>query len=143
MPQFELINAGTHNDFVDQVFDFNENILALPRQKEIGLLSPQELEYAVKAAKEEMQEFFEAHEKQDVIGAVDAVVDLLYFGVGFLKRLGLTREQVSQAMAAVHHCNMTKKLSTNVTKRVEGVADATKPEGWVGPEERIAEILGG
>lgn len=143
MPQFDLINTGTHNDFVDQVFDFNENILALPRHKEIGLLEPKELEYATKAIKEEAQEFFEAHEKQDVIGAVDAVVDLLYFGIGFLKRMGLTREQVNQAMAAVHSCNMEKKLSTSVSKRVEGVSDAAKPEGWVGPEERIAGILGG
>ncbi len=138
----QAINLGTTNDFVSQVFEFNERILKI-EQRDIGLLSDQELEYAIKAATEELIEFEDAHRLQDVFGAVDAVVDLLYFGIGFLKRMGLSEEQVSHSMAAVHYANMSKKLSHSVTKRVEGVADASKPEGWRGPEEAIAEILGG
>lgn len=132
----------TQNLFVEQVLLFNQTLLKIGH-REIGLLNPQELEYAVKAIDEEKQEFFEAHHKQDVIGAVDAVVDLMYFGIGFLARMGLNAEQISACMSAVHEANMSKKLSHSVSKRVAGVADASKPADWVGPEERIAHILGG
>lgn len=132
----------TENLFVEQVIDFNEKIIGVG-QREIGLLSDKELEYAIKAIDEEKQEFFQAHHQQDVIGAVDAVIDLMYFGIGFLRRMGLNADQISLCMTAVHEANMEKKLSMAVYKRVEGVPDAAKPEGWVGPEERIAFILGG
>lgn len=132
----------TQNLFVEQVIDFNEKIIGVG-QREIGLLSDKELEYAIKAIDEEKQEFFQAHHQQDVIGAVDAVLDLMYFSIGFLRRMGLNAEQISLCMTAVHTSNMEKKLSMAVQKRVEGVPDAAKPEGWVGPEERIAFILGG
>lgn len=136
------MDQNTKNLFVEQVIDFNEQIIGVG-QREIGLLSDKELEYAVKAIDEEKQEFFQAHHQQDVIGAVDAVIDLMYFGIGFLRRMGLNSQQISECMTAVHISNMEKQLSMSVQKRVEGVPDAAKPEGWVGPEERIAFILGG
>lgn len=136
------MDQNTQNLFVEQVIDFNEKIIGVG-QREIGLLSDKELEYAIKAIDEEKQEFFQAHHQQDVIGAVDAVLDLMYFSIGFLRRMGLNAEQISLCMTAVHTSNMEKKLSMAVQKRVEGVPDAAKPEGWVGPEERIAFILGG
>lgn len=135
-------SLGTDNLFVEQVFNFNKTILSLAN-REMALLSSPELEYALKAIKEEAEEFETAHISQDYVGAVDAAIDLMYFTIGFLYRMGLTADQVSKCMTAVHEANMEKKLSKTMTKRVEGVADATKPIGWVGPEERIAEILGG
>ncbi len=134
--------SNSQNTFVDQVFDFNDRVIGIGK-REIGLLSEQELTYAMAAMKEEATEFKTAHDQQDVIGAVDAVIDQMYFCIGFLARMGLSSEQVSQCMSAVHTANMEKNLSRAVQKRVEGVADAAKPEGWVGPEERIAFILGG
>lgn len=131
-----------HNDFVDQVFHFNDQVLGIG-QRELGLLSDKELEYAGKAIREELNEFEEAHRTQDFVGAVDAAIDNLYFTIGFLKRMGLTAQQVSDCCAAVHAANMEKKLGVQVKRAGEGVADAVKPDGWVGPEERIAAILGG
>lgn len=141
-PYDSAIKSGFTNHFVDQVFEFNQKVIGIGH-RDIGLLSPQELAYAMAAMKEEATEFKTAHDQQDVIGAVDAVIDQMYFCIGFLARMGLTSEQVSACMGAVHTANMEKKLSMSVQKRVEGVPDAAKPEGWVGPEERIAHILGG
>ena len=129
-------------DMVEQIFDFNEICLKI-EHRPIGLLSEQELNYAIKAIEEEGAELIKAHTDQDMIGAVDAVLDLIYFSVGFLKRMGLNRDQVRQAMTAVHQSNMAKKLGTQMKRGGDGVADAVKADGWQGPEERIAEILGG
>lgn len=130
------------NDIIDMVYRFNEEALGLgPR--EIGLLPEKELEYAMKAMKEEAYEFQDAHQSQNLIGAVDAALDQIYFVVGFLKRMGLTKDQVRKCFKAVHECNMQKKLGVQQKRGGEGVADAVKPEGWTGPEEKIAQILGG
>ena len=128
-------------DFIGQVAEFNSKVLNV-QGREKGLLSAQELNYASKAVKEELAEFEQAHQQQDFIGAVDAVVDLVYFAYGFLFRMGLTEDQVRKIGTIVHDCNMSKKLG-HVAKRSEdgSVADAVKPEGWTGPEELIAEAL--
>lgn len=136
------MNANSANDLIDNIFTFNRELLGV-KDREKGLLSDKELDYAVKAAIEEVTEMKEAHKAQDYIGAVDAVCDLLYFGVGFLARMGLSESEVRQCMQAVHEANMTKKLGVQAKRGGEGVADAVKPENWVGPEERIAAILGG
>lgn len=125
-----------------QVVAFNSQALGI-EPREIGLLSPQELEYAKKAWLEERQEFIDAHAAHDVIGAVDAAFDNIYFSIGFLYRMGLTAKQIEDGFTAVHECNMEKKAGTQAKRGGEGVVDAVKPAGWKGPEERIAEILGG
>lgn len=129
-------------DIVAQVFEFNEKVLNIHRP-EIALLSEKELEYAMKAGLEELDEFHDAHNAKDVIGSVDAVIDQIYFQIGFLKRMGLSEQQVRDCFSAVHNANMEKKAGEQAKRAGSGVVDAVKPEGWVPPEERIALILGG
>lgn len=128
-------------DIISKVFEFNEKVLNIHRP-EISLLNEKELEYAMKASLEELDEFHDAHTAKDVIGSIDAVIDQIYFQIGFLKRMGLTEDQVRRCFGAVHDANMEKKLGIQHKRGGEGVADAVKPDGWVPPEERIAEILG-
>lgn len=132
----------TPRSIVEKVIQFNQVALQI-QPREIGLLSPQELTYASKALLEERQEFIDAHAQQDVIGAVDAVLDNIYFSIGFLYRMGLTADQINEAFGAVHAANMEKKAGTQAKRGGDGVVDAVKPDGWTGPEERIARILGG
>ena len=129
-------------DLVSDIFNFNKHLLHIGERPK-SLLDPAELNYAVKAGREELEELEEAHLNQDYIGAVDAVLDLLYFGVGFLARMGLSEDEVRACMKVVHDANMQKKLGVQEKRGGAGVADAVKPTGWVPPEERIAEILGG
>lgn len=130
------------SDMIDNIFAFNRDLLGV-KNREKGLLSEKELDYAIKAGVEELMEFEDAHESKDFISAVDAICDLLYFGVGFLARMGLAEDEVRRCMEAVHEANMQKKLGVQQKRGGEGVADAVKPADWVGPEERIAEVLGG
>lgn len=129
-------------DAFDQVTDFNTLALGIP-QREIGLLDKGELDYALKAMREEAEEFALAHVNQDPVAAVDAVIDEIYFCIGFLRRMGLTPNQMRACFDAVHRANMEKKVGVQHKRGGEGVIDAVKPEGWVGPEEKIAKILGG
>ena len=121
------------------ITEFNREIIGI-EQRPHGLLNQDEVEFTSKALDEERVEFIQAHQSGDFIGAIDALLDSIYFAVGGLYKMGLTPDQMAACMAAVHEANMTKKKG--VTKRGHE-NDAAKPEGWISPEERIGKILDG
>lgn len=129
------------NIMIRDIFQFNRDVLKLPAPSEPRLLDEKTLKISVKCLREEVEELETAHEVIDYVGAVDAVLDNIYFAVGILYKLGLTEDQVDRCMETVHSCNMRKKLGINA-KRDTGAADAVKPSDWEGPEERIARIIG-
>ena len=84
---------------------------------------------------EELDEFVEAATAGDIVGAADALTDMVYVAMGTALTMGIPLDKVWDV---VHAANMKKVKGT--TKR--GIAnDAVKPEGWVGPERAIAAIL--
>lgn len=125
-----------------RVRDFQEEVIKLDKP-ERGMLDAAQLELAKNQMIEEVDEFITAHEHHDYIGAIDAMTDLMYFAIGNLHKLGLSPVEMEKIFAEVHNCNMTKKRGV-VERRGDGSApDAIKPEGWVGPEIRIAMVLEG
>ncbi len=126
--------------FIDQVVEFNQRVLNIG-QREVDMLNSQEFEISMKCLQEELDEFEEAFKNGDLIGCIDAIIDLKYFAVGVLYKMGLSPDTQKACCTAVHSANMEKKLGVNAKRAVEGAADAVKPEGWVSPEERIIEIL--
>lgn len=79
--------------FAHQVVDFNQRVLNIT-QRPHGLLNQAELDISIKCLHEEIDEFKEAAEKGDFIGQVDAMIDLQYFAMGVLYKLGLTPDQI-------------------------------------------------
>lgn len=126
--------------FAHQVIDFNQTVLKIqPRSQ--APLSVAEFDITVKALNEEVQEFIDASHETDYIGQIDALIDLQYFAMGALYKLGLTADQINSCCTAVHVANMTKKKGVKQSRGDGYAADAIKPEGWVAPEPRIGEIL--
>lgn len=128
--------------FVDQVVEFNQCVLKI-EQRDVDMLKQNEFEISMKCLQEELDEFQEAYKNGDIIGCIDAIIDLKYFAVGVMYKMGLTPDVMKQCMTAVHEANMEKKLGVVTKRAVEGAADAVKPAGWVSPEERIIDILDG
>lgn len=124
-------------DIIDQIFDFNEQVINLG-EVEFNTLTQKQFDWTVKFCEEELQEFREAYEKQDLVGMVDAVGDLIYGAMGTFKKMGLNREHVRQCFAAIHAANMTKKRGDKGRGSDE---DAVKPADFVAPEQAIADIL--
>lgn len=129
-------------DFTNQVIEFNQQILGIqPREK--NMLNLVEYDISCKALLEEVEEFQEGHLNGDFIACVDAMVDLMYFSVGVLYKMGLSAEEITKCMTAVHEANMEKKLGVNYKRGDGSAADAVKPYGWISPEHRIIDILDG
>lgn len=130
------------NVFFESVVDFNHRVLNI-QQREVGFLNDAELAISGKCLREEIEEFEECHKAGDIIGSIDGVIDLMYFAVGVLYKMGLTPETITLVGQAVHDANMEKKLGVNAKRGDGSAADAVKPADWVGPEIRIADILDG
>jgi len=128
-------------NFVEQIIEFNQVILKI-EPRDLGMMPQVEMNITYSSLLEEADELLGAFDSDDFIGTVDALLDSIYFAVGALYKSGLTAQQISECMSAVHQANMTKKLGIN-TKRGDGsAADAIKPDEWIAPEERIMMILG-
>ena len=130
------------DQFTRSVVDFNQRILGIGQRKP-AMLSQSEFDISIACLTEEIAEFDEAHTNGDFIGCIDAIIDLRYFAVGVLYKLGLTAEQIEAMDQAVHDANMQKRLGKKEGRGDGIAADAVKPEGWISPEERIAAILDG
>lgn len=98
--------------------------------------------FRLKFLKEELDELEEALGESDRVKAFDALLDLAYVTYGTALFMGIDSIQWAEGMRAVHNCNMAKVRVAKAEDSKRGSAfDVKKPEGWVGPEARLAEIL--
>lgn len=101
-------------------------------------LTKSERVFRARLMREEVKEFVEA---KDSVGQMDALGDLIYFALGCAVQAGIDLEPIFHT---IHKCNMNK-LHTNpdsskfVKYREDG--KVLKPDGWVGPEEEIKNII--
>lgn len=127
-------------DIIDQIFDFNEQVIGTPVDLPIVLITEKQHDWTQVFCAEELTEMREAFEKQNLIGVVDAVGDLIYGAMGTFKKMGLTRSQVRAVFAAIHAANMAKKKGDKGRGSDE---DAVKPADFVPPDHAIGLILFG
>jgi predicted HAD superfamily Cof-like phosphohydrolase len=127
---------------INSIYDFNEQIIQTPSDLPLQPLSKELKGWFEAAILEELNEFNQAWHGDDLTGQVDAIIDMIYFAVGRLQQMGLTREQALTCFVAVHTANMTKQRGVQ-PKRGNVQADAIKPVDWVSPENGIQMILFG
>jgi len=125
----------------EQVAEFNLKILGIDLPKQIGELSYADFTLLMKQLDEELVELKTAWEDATVTGQVDAIIDLIYFALGGLHKMGLRTNQVEHVFGLVHEANMTKGLGKVAKRHVEGALDAVKPADFVAPELAIREYL--
>lgn len=130
-------------EFISDVIEFNTAILKIKPKSKISNMTLDEVLWTIKALHEEIQEFGYAAHRDAIVDQVDAIVDLMYFAIGALHKLGLTAEQIKACCKAVHLCNMTKKRGVKASRGDGSVPDAIKSDDWLGPEQRISMILRG
>lgn len=89
---------------------------------------------------EELKEFMQAMVANDKVKMFDALLDLSYVAMGTALHLGIDPGQWEAGWRAVHEANMRKERAH--TDNADPVKlGVIKPEGWVGPENILAEVL--
>tara|TARA_R100000231_G_scaffold108138_1_gene80046 strand:+ start:480 stop:1088 length:609 start_codon:yes stop_codon:yes gene_type:complete len=90
--------------------------------------------FMINTLEEELQEFKTAYDQNDYGEMIDALIDLIYFALGHIYRMGAPFEKTFDQ---VHKANMRK--SGGSTNR--GDQDAEKPENWQAPNFSWIEKL--
>lgn len=127
----EPIVAYVAAEMLKNVELFNHQVLGLPIPEVPATLDEGRAQWALTALREEVDEFGEATEKQDVAGAADALIDLVYFALGRLVEMGVPAAAVFEE---VQRANMQKERG-ELSKRPHSKGfDAVKPAGWGAPD---------
>ena len=115
-------------------FQVTEFHLALeqPVESEPMMLTPERRELRMSLIMEEARELNDALQEGDMVGAADAIADLLYVTFGTAVEMGIDMEPVFDE---VHRSNMDK-----VGGPTRGDGKVLKPPGWQGPD--VAGVLG-
>lgn len=128
---------------ISEIYEFNTKLLNV-KTGNPNSLTKAEFDWLLGALFEEIDELREAHDKAQIIDAVDALIDLSYFAIGGLVRMGLTEQQIQECFNTVHQANMAKKQGIKDTRPTDGsIADAIKPADWKAPEEKMKEVIFG
>lgn len=114
---------------------FHREITGQPLPDKPTRLSDDRFNYALTHLYEEYSEFGDAHEKGDLDGAADALLDLIYVAIGRLLEMGYSTSNA--LFENVHEKNM-QKVPGKVAKRDNAAFDTVKPEGWTPPDAQAA-----
>lgn len=124
------------SNFIQRVTTFNHTVVQIGERTRGQMLSTKEASWLKTALTEEAEELEIA---TNLVDQIDACADAVIFAVGGMVRMGLTPRDIDRVLHAVMDANFEKKAGVKPGR--EGAPDAVKPEGWVGPEARIAEIM--
>lgn len=116
--------------YFDDVAEFHHQVLGIESTAPTWE-TPNSLDERYEFMREELEEFGEAVNAEDMVKAADALADLVYVALGTAHQMGLPFDEI---WAAVHKANMQKMRG--IGKRGM-VYDAVKPPEWVGPEAEI------
>lgn len=116
--------------------------MGVPAPEAPRLLSQDVFDFRLKFLHEELQEFHDACVDGDLVAAWDALLDLVYVAKGTALLMGLGPREWYEGMLAVQTANMLKERVPSAEASKRGHAyDVCKPPGWVGPEERLAQLI--
>lgn len=123
---------------INDVYKFNEEVIGTVQPEKPQVLNRERLLFALTALYEELGEFTEANNSNDVGEALDAMIDLIYFAIGRCYEMGITTVQFRQCWNIVQSKNMQKVKG----KKDRGTEqDAAKPLGW--EAANLNEVLKG
>ena len=129
------------NSIVEKVVEFNQKVIGVEQGLKVTELSGPDYSLLKNQLDEEITELEEAWEDEDLVGQVDALLDLAYFVFGGLYKMGLSAEQIEHCFGLIHDANMTKSAGKVAKRVVEGTVDAVKPADFVDPKQAIIEYL--
>lgn len=82
------------------------------------------------------EEIRELEAAETIEDQADAIVDLIYFALGYLVEMGVSPNGIWRA---VQQANMAKRWPDGV--RTDAMGKVIKPDGWKSPEEEIRAII--
>jgi predicted HAD superfamily Cof-like phosphohydrolase len=118
----------------DDVCDFHEKF-NIPQMEVPGFLEPELMQYRINFLMEEVAEFKEAYEQEDLTQAFDALIDIVYVALGTAHMM---RFPWDEGWEHVQNANMRKRRAKDASESKRQIAvDIIKPKGWVSPTDML------
>ena len=114
-----------------------EQIERTIRWTEIRGNTPNTLNYQLEIAmlQEELDEFKEAVEANDIVAMFDALLDLDFVRIGTLGKMNISAITQVDGYEAVLKANESKSSTKNAAGKI------TKPDSFIGPEPELQKLL--
>jgi predicted HAD superfamily Cof-like phosphohydrolase len=130
------MTSQKENSAFKDILDFQQKF-NVPFAISPSLLEGEMFEFRTKFLQEELNEFIEAHQTNDLELALDSLVDLAVVLYGTAQIMGITHECWVEAWNEVHRANMSKERAVSASQSKRGTAyDIIKPEGWQAPDHK-------
>lgn len=126
-----LNGAGLLVNMAHMVERFNRQLIGIGIPDRPTILSRDRALARMDHMREELTEFAEALRDDDLQGAVDGLIDLVYVALGAIVEMGVTPMGVFEE---VHTANMLKERGTVEKRPGSAGFDAIKPKGWEPPD---------
>lgn len=127
----KMKHAGCSN--LEDVVMFNEKF-EVPVATVPSLLNEDNFTYRIKFLLEELDELVLDHTRDDLKGALDALIDLVYVALGTAHMMGLA-PYWQEGWNKVQTANMAKIAAPSAEDSKRGSAiDVIKPAGWLAPD---------
>ena len=88
---------------------------------------------------EELEEYRVSNEAGDIVGVLDAILDILYFAFGMIVIHGL-HNIADKGFDIVHKANMSKLWPGNVVK-ITANGKVLKPDTFIRPEPELEKLF--
>lgn len=86
---------------------------------------------------EELNEFLEAAEREDIVEEADAMIDLIYFALGTLVEMGIRPDELFEI---VQYANMSKLWEDGKPHYAED-GKTIKPATWADPHDKLKAAI--
>jgi len=103
---------------LEMVREFNKTY-SIPVAKTPQLIEPEEFKLKFNLLKEELDEYSQACEQENLVEVCDAIVDMMYILYGFILSHGIS-DIVFDMFEEVHKSNMSKLEGGKVLRRSDG-----------------------
>jgi len=113
MPTF-----NNNESIIQSIKEFN-SAFGLPMSKKPCLIDKNQFNLKYNLLKEELDEYLEACEKEDLVEVCDSIVDMFYVLAGFIVQHGIDN-QFLDMFYEVHKSNMSKLENGKVLRRHDG-----------------------
>lgn len=120
------------------VLEFHKKF-EIPVEKYPAFPTKELLEFRMKFMKEEVQEFEDAVNANDLVKAFDAIIDMVYVALGTAVIMNVP---FSKGWDIVHSANMTKMRARHSGESKRGSKfDVIKPPNWIPPDIMLHSVL--
>ena len=133
------MKTGTKVPFVDEVEEFNSTFNKLNNYKPT-IPDKADSDFVYNFIKEEVEELKEAYEKRDIVGVLDAILDITYVSLGNGAMTFGLRDKILKGYAEVQASNMSKFCKTE-QEAIDTVAERSVNQGEPCHYERLGEIF--